>query len=157
MVRSGSASYTFFSMRFHRTFILFFFFGFFKFFSVFCWEIPNTSFFDQKYEKVPKSPQNHQMWGKGEILRYTYKTIGEISPFSTISHYPNLWTSAVTAPSAPRDPQLPELGEPEPFAWPKVEEGYALQEVDWWVDGPHASSFVKCTPTILTFFLLFPP
>ena len=25
------------------------------------------------------------------------------------------------------------------------------------MDGPHASSFVKCTPTILTFFLLFPP
>ena len=34
---------------------------------------------------------------KGEIMRYTYKTIGEISPFSTIPHYPYLWTSAVTS------------------------------------------------------------
>ena len=33
---------------------------------------------------------------KGEIMRCTYKTIGEISPFSTIPHYPYLWTSAVT-------------------------------------------------------------
>ena len=45
----------------------------------------------KKYQKVPKSPQNHQMVGKGEIMRYTYKTIGEISPFSTIPPYPYLW------------------------------------------------------------------
>ena len=32
------------------------------------------------------------MVGKGEIMRYTYKTIGEIPPFSTIPHYPYLWT-----------------------------------------------------------------
>ena len=29
-------------------------------------------------------------------MTYTYKTKGEIPPFSTISHYPYIWSSAVT-------------------------------------------------------------
>ena len=33
---------------------------------------------------------------KGEIMTCTYRTIGEIPPFSTISHYPYIWSSAVT-------------------------------------------------------------
>ena len=34
---------------------------------------------------------------KGEIVTCTYKTIGGISPFSTISHYTYIWSSAVTS------------------------------------------------------------
>ena len=58
--------------------------------------LSNTSLFGKKYKKVQKSAQKHQMVEKGEIMTHTYKTIGEIPPFSTISHYPYIWSSAVT-------------------------------------------------------------
>ena len=81
-------------MRFHRMLILF---NYVFFQVLFCFLLGNPQYFIfwQKVQKKVQLPK-HQMLEKGEILTCAYRTLGEIPPISTISHYPYIWPTAVT-------------------------------------------------------------